>query len=93
MDYSAAIASALNAYHAHPNQANLDAVYAAVNAYQVNVGFLDDAFLDEIRALQATEATPIAPAKGGLSPVIVVGAIAAAVLLMSGGKSSSRMWS
>lgn len=54
-DWSGEVAAALNDFHTRPTAANLSRVHRAVNAYQINVTILDEPFLDEIRALTATE--------------------------------------
>lgn len=56
MDYSAALSHAQAAFQQHPTQTNLNRLYDAVNAFQVNVTLLDQPLLDEFRALVATEA-------------------------------------
>lgn len=61
MDYSAALSHAQAAFQQHPTQRNLDALYDAVNAFQVNVTLLDQPLLDEFRALVATEAEFVGP--------------------------------
>ena len=95
VDYSGKVALAFQAFHAHPTQANLDALHHAVNEYQIYVTVLDEPFLDEIRALRATEGPSVAGSmftSKGLRlgtmtlPWAGVGAVALAVFLAMKGR-------